>query len=456
MDTAGKRIRVVMLPWLAHGHISPFLELSKKLAKRNFHIYFCSTPVNLSSIKPKLSAKYSRSIQLVELHLPSLPELPPQNHTTKGLPPHLNATLKRAFDMAGPHFSNILKTLSPDLLIYDFLQPWAPAIAASQNIPAINFLSTGAAMTSFVLHAMKKPGDEFPFPEIHLDECMTTRFVDLPEDNSPSNDHHHISDKDRALKCFELSSGFVMMKTFEELEGKYISFLSHLMQKKIVPVGPLIQNPVRGDNEKAKTLEWLDKRKQSSAVFVSFGSEYFLSKEEMEEIAYGLELSNVNFIWVVRFPEGEKVKLEEALPEGFLQRVGEKGMVVEGWAPQAKILMHPSIGGFVSHCGWSSVMESIDFGVPIVAIPMQLDQPVNAKVVEEAGVGVEVKRDRDGKLEREEVATAIREVVMGNIGESVRKKEREMRDNIRKKGEEKMDGVAQELVQLHGNGIKNV
>lgn len=101
-------------------------------------------------------------------------------------------------------------------------------------------------------------------------------------------------------------------------------------------------------------------------------------------------------------------------------------------------------------------MESIDFGVPIVAIPMQLDQPVNAKVVEEAGVGVEVKRDRDGKLEREEVATAIREVVMGNVGESVKKKEREMGDNIRRKREEKMDGVAQELVQLYGNGMKNV
>ncbi|KAG2672359.1 hypothetical protein I3760_13G036500 [Carya illinoinensis] len=408
MDSTQSRLRVLMLPWLAHGHISPFLELSKRLTERNFHIYFCSTPVNLSSIEPKLSDKYSLSIHLVELPLPSLPELPPRYHTTKGLPPHLNTTLKRAFDMASSTFSSILKTLDPDLLIYDFLQPWAPEIASSLNIPAVNFFCSGAATISF---------------------------------------------QDRALKTFERSSSIVLMKTFEELEGKYMDFLSRLIEKKIVPVGPLIQLPVPEDDHdrKSKIIEWLDERELCSTVFVSFGSEYFLSKEEMEEIAYGIELSKANFIWVVRFPEGDKIKLEEALPEGFLGRVGEKGMVVEDWAPQVQILRHSSIGGFVSHCGWSSVMESIDFGVPIVAIPMQLDQPLNARVVEAAGVGVEVKRDRDhGKLEREEVARVIKEVVMGKIGENARKKERDMRDNLRRKGEEEMDRVADQLVHLFG------
>uniref|UniRef100_A0A7N2LF29 Glycosyltransferase n=1 Tax=Quercus lobata TaxID=97700 RepID=A0A7N2LF29_QUELO len=402
MDATQRRLSILMLPWLAHGHISPSLELSKKLTERSFHIYFCSTPINLDSIKPKLSEKYSHSIQLVELNLPSLPELPPQYHTTKGLPPHLNSTLKMAFDMASPSFSNMLKTLKPDLVIYDFLQPWAPSIAYTHNIPAVNFITTGAAATCFVLHAMKNPGEDFPFPELHLHKYM---------------------------------------------KGKYIDLLSSLIEKKVVPVGPLVEDPVCED-EKSKTIDWLDKKKGSSTVFVSFGSEYFLSKEEMEEIAHGLELSKVDFIWVVRFPVGEKIKLEEALPEGFLERVGERGIAVEDWAPQAKILRHSSIGGFVSHCGWSSVIESIKFGVPIIAIPMQLDQPLNARVVEEVGVGMEVKRDRDGKLERVEVATVIREVVMGNIGESIRRRAREMSDSLRKKGEEEIEVVVDELDQL--------
>ncbi|KAL4599654.1 hypothetical protein ACB092_11G141800 [Castanea dentata] len=345
MDATQRRLSLLMLLWLAHGHISPFLELSKKLS----HIFF---QIWLSTI---------------------------------------------------------------------FLQPWAPSIAYTHNISVVNFITTGVAMTCFALHAMKNPGEDFPFPKLHLHDYMKVSFA--------------------------RSSNIVLIKTFRELGGKYIDLLSSLIERKVVPVGPLVEDPVHED-EKAKTIDWLDKKKGSSTVFVSLGSEYFLSKEEMEEIAHGLELSKVDIKWVVRFPLGEKFKLEEALPEGFLERVGERGIVVEDWAPQAKILRHSSIGGFVSHCGWSSVIESIKFGVPIIAIPMQLDQPLNARVVEEVDVGMEVKRDRDGKLERIEVATVIREVVMGIIGESIRRRAREMSDSLRKKGEEEIEVVVDELDKL--------
>ena len=116
-------IRVLMLPWLAHGHISPFLELAKSLSNRNFQIYQCSTPINLISIKQNLTQNTSTSIKLVEISLPMLHDLPPHHHTTNDLPPHLMPTLKRAFDMSQPSFSNILDTIKPDLVIYDFVQP---------------------------------------------------------------------------------------------------------------------------------------------------------------------------------------------------------------------------------------------------------------------------------------------------------------------------------------------
>lgn len=182
----------------------------------------------------------------------------------------------------------------------------------------------------------------------------------------------------------------------------------------MVPVGPLVQEPDQDDVVSAGTFEkWLNKKEKSSSILVSFGSEFYLSKEDMEEIARGLELSHVSFIWVLRFPVaggGERKKsVEEELPKGFLERVGERGMVVEGWVPQPRILNHRSTGGFLSHCGWSSVVESIKFGVPIVAAPMHLDQPLNARLVERLGVGVVVERD-DGGLRREEVARVIREV----------------------------------------------
>ncbi|KAI6669282.1 hypothetical protein NL676_004167 [Syzygium grande] len=101
---------ILMLPWLAHGHISPFLQPFKRFADRDIHIYFYSTPVNLASMKPKpVGTKYFSKIKLVELHLPSLPELPPRNHTMKTLPPHLMPTLKKAFDMSSSSFRRYLE-----------------------------------------------------------------------------------------------------------------------------------------------------------------------------------------------------------------------------------------------------------------------------------------------------------------------------------------------------------
>ncbi|KAI3427721.1 Glycosyltransferase [Psidium guajava] len=437
MDDTQRPIKVLMLPWLAHGHISPFLELARRLSTRNLHIYLCSTPVNLSSIKPKVSEKHSSSIELVELPLPSLPDLPPHCHTTKGLPPHLMKTLQAAFDMAGPGFSDIVKRIGPDLLLYDFLQPWAPEVAKSHGVPAVLFISTGAGPFSFMLHVLNNTCNEFPFEAIFLHDYELAKISKAVED----------AGKDRAPQSVERSSNFVLLKTFRELEGKYLDYLSNFLGKEAVPVGPLVEEPSNGEDGD-NIIEWLDKREKSSTVLVSFGTEYFLTEKEREEIASGLELSNVNFLWVIRFPVGESMELEAALPVGFLERVGDRGLAIDGWAPQGKILEHPSIGGFVSHCGWGSVMECMQSGVPIIAMPMQLDQPMNARMVGEVGVGLEVKRNESGELDRLEIAKVIRDVVVEKDGEGVRKKAKEMSDSIRKKGEGELEEVADALVQL--------
>ncbi|CAI9761721.1 unnamed protein product [Fraxinus pennsylvanica] len=440
---------VLMFPWLAHGHISPYLELAKRLAKRNFIIHLCSTPANLSSIKHKIGEKFALSIQLVELHLPTLPNLPPCYHTTNGLPPHLMPTLKKALEMAAPSFDNILCTVKPDLLIYDFLQPWAPLAASMHNIPAVEFMTSSLSMTAYMFHFFKRPGVEFPFSTMFYRDYEIVHRERLLETAANEQVKKH------AFQGIDRSSRIVLVKGFREIEGKYGDYLSSLLGKKVVPVGPLVQDPTHDVYDSSDIMEWLDKKDKNSTVYVSFGTEYFLTKQDMLELAYGLELSNVNFIWVVRFPKGEKIKLEEVLPLGFFERVGERGLLVEGWAPQAKILSHEGVGGFVSHCGCSSVMESMKFGIPMVAMPMQLDQPLNARLVEDIGVGVEVVRNRLGVLQKEVVAAVIRHVVVDTDGESVRQKAREMREKIKNKGDEEIDEVVQEFVQLCANKKKN-
>ncbi|CAL5363373.1 unnamed protein product [Camellia sinensis] len=437
-----RKIKVFMFPWLAHGHISPFLELAKTLSSRNFMVYLCSTAVNLSCIKRRLTEKDANSIQLVELHVPTLPGLPPNCHTTKNLPPHLMPTLKKAFDWSSHNFSKMLKTLKPDLLIYDTIQPWAPIIASKHDIPAVVFISTSATMTSYMFDRYHNPGTDFPFPEIYLNDYEDDKFIHLIQSSE-----NFYKKKNRFFETLKESASIILIKSSREIEGKYIDHLSLLAEKKIVPVGPLVQASVN-DDEHLHITDWLNKKDRGSTVFVSFGSEYFLTKVEMEEMAHGLELSNVNFIWVVRFPVGQKTRVEEALPKGFLERVGGRGLIIQGWAPQVKILENPNVGGFVSHCGWSSVMEAIKFGVPIISVPMHLDQPINARLLSEIGVGVEIMRDENGKILREDVAKVIKQVVMEKSGETVKKKERELSDEIRMREEEVVDGVVEELVEL--------
>ncbi|CDP05516.1 unnamed protein product [Coffea canephora] len=423
-ESNAPRFRILMFPWLAHGHISPFMELSKRLAKSNFQVYLCSTEINLNFMKR--SAKFDENssdhaIEFVQLDLPDLPELPPHYHTTKNIPPHLEPTLKRAFHMAKTNFQNILNNLKPDLLVYDGFQPWASELAALNHIPSVLFLVVGAVNLSFKILAK------------------------LQESKAKEGDALDV------FKSIELSSDIVLVKSWRGIEGKYIDHLSSSCGKKLVAVGPLSNQEDNGKEADSYSLiiEFLNSKDEASVVYVSFGSEYFLSKEEREEIAVGLELSNANFIWVVRFPVGHAIGLEEALPEGFLERVKGRGMVVNGWAPQAKILGHRSTGGFVSHCGWGSVIESIYYGVPLLALPMHLDQPLHARLAVEIGVGIEILKDEDGQIKREEIARVINEVVVKKTeGKLQGQKAIELSKKLREEGEEELHEAIEKLRSL--------
>lgn len=449
MEERKENLRIVMFPWLAHGHISSFLELAKALAKRNFTTYLFTTHANLAFFKQTLSREEFRRVKLMEIMLPYLPQLPSHFHTTNGLPPHLMNTLKKAFLKGNPDFYTILDTLRPDLIIYDFLLPCVPLMASTLNFPAVMFLIRGAASNSYHYHVRdNNPSTEYPFPEIFFrdhEHRKNKKIFDSLENDG-------IDEKNGITRCFERSKEIVLIKTFRELEGKYIDYLSFLFNKEFLPVGPLVRAFDQTDGGLQyvdKIIEWLNEKEKCSTILVSFGSECYLSKEEIEELALGLELSMVNFIWVIRFPMGDKTEIPDVLTKEFVERVWDRGVILEHWAPQGRILEHSSIGGFVSHCGWNSVTEALKCGVPIIALPMQHDQPLNARLlVNEVGVGLEIQRDEEGNIRKEEVARIVREVVLEKSGERVRKKAKEISEIIRENGDNDIDGVVEQLIDL--------
>ncbi|GLJ19519.1 hypothetical protein SUGI_0352410 [Cryptomeria japonica] len=192
-----------------------------------------------------------------------------------------------------------------------------------------------------------------------------------------------ISYPERCLRGID-ACDIVSVKTCAELEGKYVKYFGKVTGKPVVPLGPLLSPHVSGRNADSDVLTWLDKQSPSSVVYVSFGSQCFLSREEIAEVALGLEASWQPFLWAL---DGDSFWV----PEGFVERVGERGVVVRGWVPQREILAHPSIGGFMTHCGWNSVMEGMSNGSSFIASPMQFDQCHNTRlVVQELKAGVEV------------------------------------------------------------------
>ncbi|KAK4425801.1 E3 ubiquitin-protein ligase MIEL1 [Sesamum alatum] len=448
MEKKETKFRILMFPWLAHGHIFPFLELAKRLSKRNFSVYICSTAINLDSIRANMEkdASDDPSIELVELHIPPSSGLPPELHTTKNLPSNLVPALLQAFQMSSFSFSDIMDSVDPDLLIYDFFHPWAPKLASSKGIPSVFFSCAGVAPYAFYHHVYTEgTSSPFPYQAIYLLDHENINLLACMESNLKD------TEKEFAFGNFKLSTDIILMKSSRGVEGKYIEYLSSRCKKQILPTGPLIADARDCDDEKlSEIMRWLDEKQERSTVYISFGSECFLSKDQIQVIAKGIGLCNVNFLWVVRFPIEEKsTSIEEALPAGFLETVRDRGMVVPGWAPQTKILAHPSTGGFVSHCGWSSIMESMYFGVPVIAMPMKSDQPINARLVVETGAGVEVGRDGNGHYLAEELAKAINKVIVEKpFCEGLRNGAKRLSQAMKEREEGEMNEVAEQLLRI--------
>ncbi|KAG6402588.1 hypothetical protein SASPL_134785 [Salvia splendens] len=187
-------------------------------------------------------------------------------------------------------------------------------------------------------------------------------------------------------------------------------------------------------------MRWLGEQEEHSIVYISFGSEYFLSDKEISELAKGLEISGAGFVWAIRGRE----EAEVVLPEG----VRGRGRVVVGWASQERILRHPSVGGFVSHCGWSSVNESVYYGVPVVGMPVNANMFVDVKMLAETGVCVEVEGEEEGGFKGEEIGKAIDAVLRGERGEGLRRRMKEVSEKMKMEDEAAIHQVADHLWQL--------
>lgn len=183
---------------------------------------------------------------------------------------------------------------------------------------------------------------------------------------------------------------FLLSNNVHELE---VQTTTHLQQK--VPfyaVGPLLEFTecrvavATSLWSKSDCTQWLDTKPPGSVLYISFGSYAYVTKNELQEIANGVKLSQVTFVWMLR-PDIVSSNDTDPLPKGFREETGDRGMIIP-WCFQNQVLSHPAIGGFFTHCGWSSVLEGIWYTVPLMCYPLIADQPTNRKLVVDWKIGI--------------------------------------------------------------------
>ncbi|CDY70793.1 BnaAnng35060D, partial [Brassica napus] len=175
-------------------------------------------------------------------------------------------------------------------------------------------------------------------------------------------------------------------------------------------------------------LDWLNQQPDESVLYISFGSGGSLTAKLLTELAWGLEQSQQRFVWVVRPPiDGSSCSATpEYLPEGFVTRTSDRGLVVPSWAPQAEVLAHRAVGGFLTHCGWNSTLEGVVNGVPMIAWPLFAEQNMNAALLsDELGIAVRAEEANT----RSEIEAIVRKVMAEEEGEEMRRKVKKLRDN---------------------------
>jgi hypothetical protein len=241
----------------------------------------------------------------------------------------------------------------------------------------------------------------------------------------------------------------IIVNTVAELEP---GLLAAIAEGRCVPgrappplytIGPVLDFGVRADDASDEAcVRWLDAQPRASVVFLCFGSLGWFDAAKAREVATGLERSGHRFLWALRGPPAagsrhpSDADLDELLPEGFLERTEGRGLVWPKWAPQKAVLAHQAVGGFVTHCGWNSTLESLWHGVPLAPWPLYAEQHLNAfELVSAVGVAVamEVDRKRGDFVEAPELERAVRALMGGGEeGRRAREKAAEMKAACRK------------------------
>ncbi|KAF5823683.1 putative UDP-glucuronosyl/UDP-glucosyltransferase, UDP-glycosyltransferase family [Helianthus annuus] len=448
------QLHILLIPYLAPGHTIPMIHMAKLFAQRpNVIVTIVTTPLNAIRYGSTLQQhiKSGLSVRFLELPFPATENgLPEGCESLDALPGlHLVTNFTAAVDMLQQRLEQCFDSLNPrpSCMLSDKYLLWTGDTAAKCKIPLVIFdgMSCFKQLCTHHLYVSKVFNDlpkSEPFVLPGLPDRIEITRAQLPTEFNPSR--FTMPERLERVRESESRAYGMVINSFEELEQDYVNEFKKLKRGKVWCIGPLSLSKsndsgksLRGNSTSSDDqlyLKWLDSKEPGSVVYACFGSISQITPPQLIELGLALEASKSPFIWVIR--AGDKAQeVEKWLSEnGFENRIKDRGLIIRDWAPQLLILSHPSVGGFLTHCGWNSVLEGVSAGVPMITWPQFTDQFLNEKlVVHVLGIGVGVgapgvvhwgEEDRLGvTVKSEQVKTAIEKVMdPGSEGNERRKK----------------------------------
>ncbi|KAK8914043.1 UDP-glycosyltransferase 87A1 [Platanthera zijinensis] len=395
---ACRTCHIAAIPYPGRGHMNPMMNLCRLLDGRdNITVTVIVTDEWLNLLSSETSPPNLKS----NVQLRSIPNvLPSERSRGDNYTEFMNAVFTKMSEPVGC----LLDGLDPpaDVVVADALLLWVVDLCKQRNLPVVALWTESAsvlwALNTFErLHAAGQLPADFSGHKAlaYLPNVSTPRLANF---QMGATDFDILRSFVRKYYWFRTTAHSLIMSSFDELESSAMDEIRSEFSLPIYQVGPLIPHMLLPAIPSLPDyFSWLDSRPKSSVLYVSLGSFLPISASQMDEIVAGLAGSGIPFLLVSR-----DSKL--CRPDGV---EGSAGLVVP-WCDQLRVLRHPSVGGFLTHCGWNSTLEALYAGVPMIAFPLFWDQEPNSKlVVEEWGIGRRLK-DKDENLTSELTASKVK------------------------------------------------
>ncbi|KAK4485462.1 hypothetical protein RD792_008103 [Penstemon davidsonii] len=429
-------VAVIMVPFPAQGHLNQLLQLSCLITSYDIPVHYIGSAIHNRQAKLRSHGLNPHDIAKIDFHdfpTPSFASPPPNPNSHDKFPIQLLPSYEATLSLRQP-VTTYLRAMSAKanrvIVIHDSMMAYVVQdVSLIPNAESYAFNSISAlCLASFSCENTSK---YFPKELPSYEGCTPDEIKDF------------VALQMEPLKC----RGGDIYNTCRLIEAPYLDILAreeevNSTNRKSWAIGPILPTKF-SSNGQLKCLEWLDKQEAKSVIYITFGTTTSLSDEQIEQLALGLEQSKQNFLWVLRDADKGNVFDGEVrrakLPEGFEDRVKGVGIVVRDWAPQLEILAHPSTGGFMSHCGWNSCIESITMGVPIAAWPMHSDQPRNTMLVTDIlkiGLVVREWTQREELVKASTIENVVKRLMALEEGNEIRKRAAELGATIQQATEE--------------------